>query len=213
MVTSRRWWRVAVAVTPLLALMVGAASDPADGAATCRAPSVVGLTVTAARARAASSGCQLRLVGATVKMPMIQTIGSQATPPGRTTRLLTAAVNPLCASSANPGPPPGEPLVTPGPTELVTGLFIEGGPLVLRSARSCKALVGKSSAGTITVANSAGTDIADNAVAAGQLLEVALSPGTYTVSGVFANGMTVGPMSVTVPSGEVVRQDLVLPVP
>ncbi len=147
-------------------------------------------------------------------MATIQTIRSQGTRPGQFTKLLTATVNPLCPVSAAIGPPQGEPLLTPGPTELKTGLFVEGGPLVLRSAPSCKELVGTSSAGTITVANAAGTVIADNAVVTeGQLLAIMLSPGAYTVSGVFAGGNAVGPITVTVPAGEVVRQDLVLDVP
>jgi hypothetical protein len=104
--------------------------------------------------------------------------------------------------------------MTPGPTELDTGLFIEGGPFIYRSAPVCKDLVGTSSAGKITVTNGAGTAIANNvSVSAGQLLKITLSAGQYTITGVFAGGTHVGPTSVTVPAGEVVRQDLVLDVP
>lgn len=212
--TSLRWMVAAAASMMVLPLTLAAAPSPAAATALCHAPRIVGLSVTAARVRARASGCRLRLTGTSVKMPTIQTIGSQGARPGQVTKLLTASVNPLCPSAVNIGPPPGEPLLRPGPTELVTGLFIEGGALILRSAPSCKVLVGKSSAGTITVTNSAGTAVADNAVVtAGQLLDVTLSPGTYTVSGVFANGPAARPITVTVPSGEVVRQDLVLDVP
>jgi len=160
------------------------------------------------------SGCELRLNGASVRMAQIQTIRAQSPRPGQITKLLTLTVNPLCPGSVNPGPPPGEPLLTPGPTELDTGLFIEGGAFIYRSAPVCKDLVGKSNAGTITVTNAAGTVIARNmAVNAGQLLEIKLSAGQYTITGVFAGGNTVGPTTVTVPTGEVVRQDLVLDVP
>jgi hypothetical protein len=114
----------------------------------------------------------------------------------------------------NPGPPPGEPLLTPGTTRLTTGLFIEGGAFIYRSAPVCKNLVGKSSAGTITVTNAAGVAVADQtALTAGQLLEVNLNAGQYTITGVFANGVTARPVTVTIPAGEVVRQDLVLDVP
>jgi hypothetical protein len=36
---------------------------------------------------------------------------------------------PLCVQSALPGAPQGEPFVTAGPTELVSGLYLGGGPL------------------------------------------------------------------------------------
>lgn len=147
-------------------------------------------------------------------MPKIQTIHRQSARPGQITKLLTVTVNPLCPGSVNLGPPPGEPLLTPGPTELDTGLFVVGGAFIYRSAPVCKDLVGKSSAGTITVTNAVGTVIANNmTLNAGQLLEITLSAGQYTITGVFAGGNKVGPTTVTVPAGEVVRQDLVLDVP
>jgi hypothetical protein len=75
-------------------------------------------------------------------------------------------------------------------------------------------LVGKSSAGAITVTNFAGTSIANNvALTAGQLLKITLGAGQYTITGVFAGGSKAGPITVTVPGEEVVRQDLVLDVP
>lgn len=180
----------------------------------CHAPRVTGLTVMAARSRAASSGCRLRLEGSAVRMAQIQTIRAQRPGPGRAATLLRVTVNPLCPSSSNIGPPPGEPLETPGPTGLDTGLFIEGGAFIYRSAPNCKELVGKSLAGTITVINSAGTVVANNAkVGAGQLLNITLGAGEYTITGVVAGGNKVGPTTVTVPAGEVVRQDLALLVP
>lgn len=147
-------------------------------------------------------------------MPAIQTVRAQSVRPGQVAQVLSVTVNPLCPSSGLIGPPAGEPLLTAGPTQLKTGLFIEGGPFVYRSAPACKDLVGESSAGTITVVNSAGTVIADAMrVTAGQLLDVNLTAGDYRVSGVFAGGNKVGPITVTVPAGEVVRRDLVLDVP
>ncbi len=213
---SLRWWLAVLALVAILPLTLTAASTAAAAAAhsSCRAPRMIGLTVTTARARAKISGCQLRLTGAAVKMPKIQTIRTQSARPGRATKFLTVTVNPLCPGSAQLGPPPGEPLLSPGPTELDTGLFIEGGAFIFRSAPVCKDLVGKSDAGTITVTNAAGTAIANEvALNAGQLLKITLSAGQYTITGVFAGGNAVGPTTVTVPAGEVVRQDLVLDVP
>ncbi len=175
---------------------------------------MTGLTVSVARSRAKVAGCSLRLTGARVQAPTIQTIHTQSVRPGRPARVIAVSVNPLCESPVNPGPPPGEPILKPGPSEIVTGLFIEGGAVMVRSEPVCKTLVGKSDAGTITITNSVGTVIADHmALTAGQLLYVNVPAGTYTVSGVFAGGNKAGPITVTVPSGEIVRQDLVLDVP
>jgi hypothetical protein len=97
---------------------------------------------------------------------------------------------------------------------LITGLFIEGGPFIERSAPSCKDLVGKSTSGTITITNSVGTVFANNmALSAGQLLYVNVPAGGYTITGVFSGGTTARPIQVSVASGEIVRQDLVLDVP
>jgi len=147
-------------------------------------------------------------------MPRIQTIHSQSERPGQVAKVVTVSINPLCPGALNPGPPPGEPIMKPGATELITGLFIEGGAHVERSAPNCKTLVGKSSAGTMTIINSVGAVMANNtALTAGQLLYINLPAGTYTISGVFAGGNKVGPTTVAVPFGEIVRQDLVLDVP
>ena len=173
-----------------------------------------GLTVSVARARARVAGCQLRLAGAVVRVPTVQTIRAQSVRPGLSARVVSVVVNPLCQEPAAPGPPPGEPIIKAGATELVTGLFIEGGALVLRSAPSCKTLVGKSTSGTITITNSVGSVIADNmSLTAGQLLYVNVQAGAYSVSGKLTGGSIVGPITVNVPSGEIVRQDLVLDVP
>ncbi len=146
-------------------------------------------------------------------MPIIQTIHTQSVRPGQVAKVVTVSVNPLCPGSLNPGPPPGEPILKPGPSEIVTGLFIEGGAYIERSAPICRALVGKSNAGNITITNSVGTVIANMALTAGQLLYVNVTAGQYTISGVFAGGNKVGPTIVNVPAGEIVRQDLVLAVP
>jgi hypothetical protein len=127
---------------------------------------------------------------------------------------VTVSVNPLCPGSSNIGPPPGEPIIKSGPTELITGLFIEGGAYIERSAPNCKDLVGKSTSGTITITNSVGTVFVNNmALSAGQLLYDNVPAGVYTITGVFTGGTKAGPTTVTVASGEIVRQDLVLDAP
>jgi hypothetical protein len=204
---------VVMSIVPLT--LAGASSiASATSTASCRVPRLTGLTVTKARDRAENVGCRLRLVGAKVQVPMVQTIHTQSVRPGRLASVVTVSVNPLCSGSVNPGPPPNEPIIKAGPSELITGLFIEGGAMIESSAPHCKDLVGKSSAGTITVTNSDGSVIADNtALSAGQELYVNVPAGSYTVSGKFAGGEAVGPITVVVPTGKSVRQDLVLPVP
>jgi hypothetical protein len=153
-------------------------------------------------------------VGAAVRMAKIQTIHTQSARPGRVVNVVTLSVNPLCPGSINLGPPSGEPIIKAGTTELITGLFIEGGAFIYRSAPVCKDLMGKSTSGTITITNSVGSIIANQmALSAGQLLYVNVQPGTYTVAGKLTGGTGVGPITVNVASGDVVRQDLVLDVP
>jgi len=213
---SLSWWLAtscAVAFLPLSLTGTPSVAAASERAA-CHAPRMIGLTVSVARSRAKIAGCSLRFAGARVQVPTIQTIHTQSVLPGRPARVISVSVNPLCESSVNPGPPPGEPILKAGPSEIITGLFIEGGAVMLRSAPVCKDVVGKSDGGTITITNSVGTVFADHmALTAGQLLYVNVPAGTYTVSGVFAGGNKVGPITVTVPAGEIVRQDLVLDVP
>jgi hypothetical protein len=214
MTRSCRWWLSLLALSTFVPLTVTASPTAARAAATCHAPRMTGLTVSAARGRARTAGCRLRFDGARVQTPTIQTIRRQSVPPGRVATVVTLDVNPLCGGASNPGPPPGEPIIKSGTPELITGLFIAGGAYIERSAPNCKTIVGKSSAGTITVTNSAGSVIANNvAVSAGALLSVNVSPGAYSVSGVFLGGNKVGPIQVTVGADQIVRQDLVLDVP
>lgn len=211
-----RSWSALLVVTSIVPLaLAGTPSGAAASAhATCHVPRLTGLTVHAARSRARVAGCQLRLTGAAVKIATVQTVRTQSVRPGLHAVVVSVAVNPLCSGPAGLGPPSGEPIEKPGATELISGLFVEGGPLIFRSAPVCKALVGKSTGGTITVTNSVGTVIANNtALSAGQLLYVNVQPGTYTVSGKLSGGTAIGPITVTVPAGEIVRQDLVLEAP
>jgi hypothetical protein len=204
---------VIVAVMPLTlsaTTTVAAASTPS----TCHAPRLTGLTVTLARRHAKAAGCAVRLVGAKLQMPQIQTVRTQSVRPGGVTKKVTLTVNPLCSGAADNGPPAGEPIIEPGPTELISGLFLEGGPFLWRSAPNCKDLVEKSSPGWITVTNSAGTVIVyKRELTEGQLLHVKVPAGKYTITGVLSVNNKVGPVTVNVPAGKTVRQDLTLDAP
>ena len=195
-------------------MFVSPGSDASAASSTCHAPRFIAATVATARVRARAAGCALRFTGARVQMPTIQTIRTQSVGPGHVAKVVTLSVNPLCPGSLNIGPPPGEPIIKSGPTELITGLFIEGGAFIYRSAPSCKVFVGRSSGGTITITNSVGTVFANNmALSPGQLLYVNVPAGAYTITGVLSGGNKLGPATVNVASGQIVRQDLVLDVP
>jgi hypothetical protein len=186
----------------------------------CRPVRLTGLTVSAAEARAARAGCPLRLHGAHVKSPEIQTIAGQTVVRSRGGRAIAVWVNQLCLDSADPGPPAGEPRSTPGPTGLVSGLYLDGGPLAHRSARDCESISGTPGAGMVTVSNPAtGAVVASQSVANGQLAKIPLPAGTYTLVGTYANAfvndqhMQSRPVTVTIAAGESVRQDISVSIP
>jgi hypothetical protein len=127
----------------------------------------------------------------------------------------TPRANRLCSGSAAWGPRRDEPLRTPGPTELISGLYLDGGPHRFRSAQRCSSLSGTPSAGTITVTDPAsGAIVASATVANGELAKIPLPPGAYTITGTFANAFSNNqhiqspPQTVTIRSGQTVRQDV-----
>jgi hypothetical protein len=115
-----------------------------------------------------------------------------------------------------PGPPAGEPFVTAGPTELVSGLYIAGGPFEIFPGR-CRH--GTPGAGTIAVIDQAsGATVASATITKGHLATIPLAPGTYTIDGTFAdatvNGVPIkSSLSITIPAATTVRQDIVASVP
>jgi hypothetical protein len=185
----------------------------------CLAPRLVGLTLRRARDRAATAGCRLRLEGAPVRLAAVQTVVRQSPQTPRTTAPVTVWLNPLCSRSALAGPPENEPLVTPGPTRLLSGLFVEGGPALIFSTPHCRYRPGRPWAGTLTVTNPAtGAIVAARTVASGELATFALAPGAYALTGTFATATVNGAhmratQTVTVPVDKTVRQDIVAPIP
>jgi hypothetical protein len=128
-------------------------------------------------------------------------------------------INPPCSRPALIGPPPREPIIRPGPTELVTGLYLSGGPPVLFSVPRCFSAPEKSWAGTVTVTDAAiRAVIATQTVAADRLARFPLAADRYMVQGTFAKAHVNNQpgsvtMSVTIPTGKTVRQDLAASVP
>lgn len=199
-----------------LAVLGGASSGSAAVGAThqsataCIVPRMIGLTLDRARARARHAGCKIRLAGATVEDPAVQTVARQSLRAGTHRRLVTLRINPLCDVPAEPGPPAGEPFVTPGPSELISGLYLVGGsPARATSEPKCPT-EGIPTAGTIVVTNpSTGAIIATQTVGERQLAKIPLPPGTYTISGTLVDQHAqTGPVQVTIPADETVRQDL-----
>jgi hypothetical protein len=212
--------RVYVTAVCLLVLGVGVTvAGPSAAAPACEVPHLRGLTVQSAQARARHAHCALRLRGAPVTRPEIQTVQRQSPKPdAMSDRAISAWVNPLCSDSAALGGPRGEPIKKSGPTELITGLYLVGGPHRWRSAPNCEALEGTPGPGTIQVTNSQGAIVASMSVAQGRLATIPLPPGTYTVSGTF-DGATINGTHpartaiVEIPAGTTVRRDLDLGIP
>jgi hypothetical protein len=187
----------------------------------CNTPKLVGLTVTAARQKSLTSSCHLVFRGSTIKRPSIQTIRTQSPSSGTRDKnnVVTVWVNPLCTGSADQPPKTG-PKLTKGPTELVSGLYLSGGPSIRRSTSHCASFADKSGAGTVIVLDPlTGSLIAQASVPPGRLVKIPLLPGTYEVYGIFRNVTINGaeartdPISLVIPDGETVRQDMDLSIP
>jgi hypothetical protein len=202
-----------------LVLLTAAPAVAASGARVkrCHVPKLTGRTVAAARTSARHAGCRLRIRGAKLQLAAVQTVRRQSPPAGHRSRVVTITINPECHTEGLPGPPSGEPLLTAGATELVSGIFLEGGPLVIYSTPGCVRHDPPETprAGTITVTDpSTDAVVATRTVAAGQLADIPLAPGAYAVSG-SAGGLSAltTPVMVTIPAGFTVRQDVTVPVP
>lgn len=223
------WRRRVLAAVAALALTVAVTAG--DAAQRCRVPKLVGLTVANARMVAARAGCRVRVVGPLTVTPGLHvggtglarlvTVARQAPRAGRRGDVIVLHVVPVCAQSGAPGGPPGEPFLTPGPTELISGLFLAGGPLAIRPV-PCR--LGVPSPGTITVRDPAtGAVVATGTAAGGRgprgLATIPLAPGTYSVTGTFGNAWVNGvpiqslPLTVTIPAGVTVRQDVSRDIP
>ena len=201
-------------------LIMAASSDAAGAPAgsTCRVPRLTGLTLETARGAATRAGCQLRRKGAVLKLASVQTVGRQTPAPGHRAASVTVWTNPLCFGIAAYPPAFKEPRPTAGRTELVSGFFLVGGPLVRFSTRHCSRPPSVPEAETVVVTDASGIVVARQSSHQGDFVKVPLAPGTYKVSGTFneASFNGVHPkkiQQVVIPSGEAVRQDFFLDVP
>src|SRR5580693_8545260 len=98
----------------------------------CRAPHVTGMSLAAARRALARAGCKVvvhdRQPTGGHMSPLIpnplQLVASQSPGAGRAAGVVAIWLKPLCPQSTEPGPGLQEPLVTAGPTELISGLYL-----------------------------------------------------------------------------------------
>jgi hypothetical protein len=210
---------LAVLVASLsLAIAGSAGGETAQPVPTCRAPRLGGLTLEAARRKAKRSGCTLRLKGARLKLPSIQTVELQAPVVGRRAARVTVFLNPLCVGSAAGGSGVSEPTVISGPTELHSGFYVAGGPVMRYSTPACRRPEPKSGEGTVEVFDAKGTLVASATATGGHLALIPLQPGSYTIRGTFGSAEINGAHptqtdSVVVTAGHTVRQDFTLSVP
>jgi hypothetical protein len=183
----------------------GTAADPSLSG--CRSPNVVGVSLAMARHVIGASGChvvihQLPAHGHFVTPEDAddrQLVARQSPGPGGRASAVTVSLRPLCSQPAEPGPEVTGPTSRPGPTELVAGLFREGGPL--RLAPNCR--TASSAGGTLTISSVSGQAITHRAVKAGKYGVFPLPPGRYMVSGSLgdtANGTPIqlGPEPVKI---------------
>ena len=108
--------------------------------------------------------------------------------------------------------PPNEPVYRTGPTELVSGLYIQGGAI---PPPPCKPKPRGPYAGTITVTDaSSGNVVVTKSVRNGHLAHIPLPPGSYKVSGRIKGGGSASQSpTVTIKQGYKTRQDLFEDVP
>lgn len=225
--TSRSSAVIALLAIVVCAVATGGASTSAGAhtGPTCRAPRLVGLTLERAVRKMVTipqcggvhlnprepDGSPAEAITSTQRV-----IQRQSPRPGALAGAVTVWLRPLCRQSADPGPPSGEPFVRRGPTSIVSGLFLDGGPLRRRS--SCRS--GSPSPGTVEVLRPADAAlVARQHVKSGKLADIRLAPGRYLVRGTFANATRNGapiqtrPVLVDLPAHRIVRRDVVASIP
>ncbi len=211
---------VAAAVMACAGSVGALGNAAADSGGGCHAPLLEGLTFKLARAIAGRAGCRIRAKGNPLVNASIQTVARQSPAAGGVTSIVTVWLNRVCSRRAPTAPEIHEPKITVGPTKLVTGFYLAGGPLPgFFSARTCpRHPEPPPGAGTVEVLDAGGTVVATQTSVARQFVEIPLPAGSYKIRGTFLNATVNGthPIrteSVLIPAGRTVRQDFLLSVP
>jgi hypothetical protein len=212
--------RVKLIVPALAAATVAAAVTAAPAATStiplasgCVTPRLVGLTERVAARRAHAAGCVVQLAGARLRRATVQTIDAQAPAPGARSVVVALTLNPLCFGLALNGPPDNEGM-RPGPTELITGLYLVGGPALPYSTPHCRPKPGTPAPGTIEVVRRpGGTLVASRTVTRGRLVTFRLAPGRYRVGVRPRHGAISFGRRFTIRDGFETRRYVIEPVP
>jgi hypothetical protein len=112
--------------------------------------------------------------------------------------------------------------VTPGPTELISGFYLDGGPA---APRGCEWPAAAPNPGMVEVTNASGEVVAAQTSEDGHFVEIPLPPDAYTVTSTFVSATICGgagtancvhpteTYAVTITAGHTVRKDFVLQIP
>ncbi len=107
--------------------------------------------------------------------------------------------------------PAHEPVVTRGPSEVVAGLYVQGGAFIV----GCPQLPRGPYAGTLTATSTQTGRVAarETLRQAGKLFVLKLAPGSYTLRATNSSGLRAVPSRVRIPAHRSVRQDVFVDVP
>ena len=152
--------------------------------------------------------------GAPIERASVQTVQRQSPAAGRRSSRVIVRLNPFCRGQAAVGPGIIEPLIASGPTELISGFYLAGGPLTRFSAPRCERPNPAPGPGIVEVLNTAGLTVAMKASTRGHFVRIPLPPGSYTIRGTFLDATSNGKhpqqtASVVIPAAHTVRQDFV----
>lgn len=207
-----------------LAAVAGGAVPASTGADQghkgCIAPDVVGVSLAMARNALSSSGCEVQIRQLPPHGEFLtpsspdgrQIVAFQSPRAGGRTGGVTVSLKPLCARPSQPGPDTLGPTSSKGPTELVAGLFLAGGPVVT----SPRCPRGTPSGGVLTVTSADGQPVARRAVRAGRFGVFPLKPGSYVLAGTVSGppgGRRTAPQPVTIAAHRTTRLNVVADVP
>ncbi len=107
--------------------------------------------------------------------------------------------------------PPHEPVLTRGPSELVAGLYVQGGAYIV----GCPQQPRGPYAGTLSaISTRTGRVVARETLRQpGKLFVLKLAAGSYTLRATNSNGLLAAPARVRIPAHRSVRQDVFIDVP
>lgn len=124
---------------------------------------------------------------------------------------LTALFTTAACTMPTVAPARHEPTLTRGSSELVAGLYIQGGAYIVGCPQRPRGPL----AGTLRATSTrTGRVVAHETLRRrGKLFVLKLAPGSYTVRALSAAGLPAAPLRVTIPPNRTVRHDVFIDVP